>query len=154
MRQIARATRNQTRRVAEAKESEGRGRAIKLIYRFFAPPFSLFLFLSAINTKEERRGGENDVAVWLGGGWGWVGGTYGVGFFKLPPTLFLDLHSRRHQKSFSFPHWGIYTCAVLFFPLQLLSSFFGWCFASTQTVTTNRKGWWWFFFCSIDMMST
>jgi hypothetical protein len=108
--------------VAEAKESEGRGRAIKLIYRFFAPPFSLFLFLSAINTKEERRGGENDVAVWLGGGWGWVGGTYGVGFFKLPPTLFLDLHSRRHQKSFSFPHWGIYTCAVLFFPLQLLFS--------------------------------
>jgi hypothetical protein len=107
--------------VAEAKESEGRGRAIKLIYRFFAPPFSLFLFLSAINTKEER-GGENDVAVWLGGGWGWVGGTYGVGFFKLPPTLFLDLHSRRHQKSFSFPHWGIYTCAVLFFPLQLLFS--------------------------------
>jgi hypothetical protein len=112
--------------VAEAKESEGRGRAIKLIYRFFAPPFSLFLFLSAINTKEER-GGENDVAVWLGGGWGWVGGTYGVGFFKLPPTLFFRFAFPSSSKVFFFSTLGdLYVCGfVLSPPTSFLYSFFG-----------------------------
>lgn len=155
------ATRNQTRRVAEAKESEGRGRAIKLIYRFFASPF----LFSTINTKKEG-GGENDVAALSVCG---LGGRQKKKEKSERLTVSGFLNSRRRpffsssfrfafpssSKVFFFPTGGFIRVRFCSFPsTSFLYSFFGWwCFASTQTITTNRNRWW-FFFCSIDMMST
>ncbi len=78
-----------------------------------------FSLPSTRKKKEEEK--TTSPCGWVVDGVG-LGGLTVSGFLNSRRPFFLDLHSRRHQKSFSFPHWGIYTCAVLFFPLQLLFS--------------------------------